>query len=221
MSSIFDLMPLAHPTRWIALTDCTRPVAPAQLCRRLPRGSLVIVRHPDVAEQKTLLQQILPIAHARGIKVSVAGNLPFAVRFRADGLHLPERQLRQRGRFRLRALRQRFVISTACHSLPALRQAAQAGVDLALLSPLFPTESHPGRRALGLFTFRQWAKSAGLPVYALGGITVRNLRLVLTLPVAGVAGVDMFATGVAATLRGGGATHRWGSISKKAEMVAL
>ena len=42
-----------------------------------------------------------------------------------------------------------WLVSAAAHDEASARRAARAGVDLILLSPVFPTNSHPGRPALG------------------------------------------------------------------------
>ena len=65
-------------------------------------------------------------------------------------------------------------VTVAAHSLPALIRARAAGADAALLSPVFPTESHPGAPTLGAHRFARLARAAGLPVYALGGVNVEN-----------------------------------------------
>jgi thiamine-phosphate pyrophosphorylase len=48
--------------------------------------------------------------------------------------------------------------------------------DAVLLSPVFPTRSHPGAAALGPARFRLMARHAQMPVVALGGMTVRTAR---------------------------------------------
>jgi len=45
-----------------------------------------------------------------------------------------------------------------------------------LLSPVFPTRSHPGQPTLGPVRFRLLAARAGLPVIALGGMNRATAR---------------------------------------------
>ena len=63
-----------------------------------------------------------------------------------------------------------WLVTAAVHSPAALRAAAAAGADAALLSPIFATASHPDVRTLGLQRFAALAQASPLPVYALGGI---------------------------------------------------
>jgi thiamine-phosphate pyrophosphorylase len=83
-------------------------------------------------------------------------------------------------------------MTAACHSLHALRQAERAGADLALLSPVFPTASHPGGHVLGPFRASAIARASGMPVLAMGGIdAATTCRLPPTF--FGVAAIGMLA----------------------------
>ncbi len=65
-------------------------------------------------------------------------------------------------------------IGVSAHSLDELRQAHDAEADYVTLSPIFPSSSKPGYGpALGLETLREAAR-LGLPILALGGVTVAN-----------------------------------------------
>ena len=56
------------------------------------------------------------------------------------------------------------------HSLREIGDANRLGADAVLLSPVFPTRSHPGARTLGPLRFRLLAAHAAMPVIALGGM---------------------------------------------------
>lgn len=147
----------------LMLTDDRRLPDPVPAARALPRGAAVVLRHYGAPERAVLAQRLARIA---GIVLLVAGDMALARRVGARGLHLPEvggrpPRLRPRG----------FLVTMAAHSLPALRRAKALGADAALLSPVFATASHPGARTLGPLRFAALARAAGLPVYALGGIT--------------------------------------------------
>jgi thiamine-phosphate pyrophosphorylase len=111
---------------------------------------------------------------------------------RADGLHLPGKWTpEQVGEARVRDL-----VSVGCHSVEEVAVAAATGADLALLSPVFPTESHPDARPLGLETLSRAAQAAGdMPVFALGGVTAQNARSCIEAGAAGIAGIRTFLRG--------------------------
>jgi thiamine-phosphate pyrophosphorylase len=75
------------------------------------------------------------------------------------------------------------------HSLRELARARRA--DAALLSPVFPTRSHPGGKVLGPLRFRLLAQRSPVPVIALGGLNPRAAR---RLKWPRWAGIDAFCT---------------------------
>lgn len=109
------------------------------------------------------------------------------------GLHLPARL--DPGAWRDRA--PAGLLSVACHDGAELARARSAGADLALLSPVRSPGSKPDdtRAPLGLEAFGELARSAGLPVLALGGMGPGDLGQVQALGGWGVAGIGAFWRG--------------------------
>jgi thiamine-phosphate pyrophosphorylase len=88
------------------------------------------------------------------------------------------------------------IVSVGCHSVGEVAVARAAGADMALLSPIFRTESHPEARPLGLDALRAAARTAGkMPVYALGGVNAENAAECIAAGAAGVAGIRTFLSG--------------------------
>ena len=85
-----------------------------------------------------------------------------------------------------------WLVTAAAHSPQALVLARRAGADAALLSPVFPTASHPGAPALGLMRFASWCRCSPIAVYALGGITSQNSRRLQGTGAKGIAGIGGF-----------------------------
>ncbi|MFL6429068.1 MAG: thiamine phosphate synthase [Acidobacteriaceae bacterium] len=107
----------------------------------------------------------------------------------AAGIHLPGRwHAEQAGRARISG-----IVSVGCHSVGEVAVARAAGADMALLSPVFATESHPQARPLGLDTLAAACQTAGkIPVYALGGVNPANAASCIAAGAAGVAGIRTF-----------------------------
>lgn len=76
------------------------------------------------------------------------------------------------------------------HSLAEIGAAVRAGAHAILLSPVFPTRSHPGAAVLGAVRFLLLARRSPLPVIALGGMTAARAA---RLPVHGWAAIDGLA----------------------------
>jgi thiamine-phosphate pyrophosphorylase len=67
------------------------------------------------------------------------------------------------------------------------------GVDAVLVSPIFPTASHPGAPALGQRRLAGWTRIAGISIYALGGVNAETLRRLKGIDLAGVAAIGGLA----------------------------
>jgi len=181
--------------RLILMTDEKRLPDPLPAIDALPAGSAVIFRHYDTPERAALAQEVVNHARARRVRVLVAGDPRLAVKVGADGLHLPE-AMAQRGPGAWRTwfpgrggAGAGWLITAAAHSPAALRRAEAAGADAVLLSPVFPSQSHPDAAHLGNLRFRVLCASSRLPVYALGGVTKATARLLKDSGAAGLAGI--------------------------------
>lgn len=143
----------------------------------LPRGAGVVAR----GLAPGLLGPVARLARQRGLKLLVAGDGRAALALGA-GLHLPDRRPSAGLLPFLLAHRAgpgHLILAMAAHS--GQRGAARArrlGVDCLFLSPLFPTQSHPGAPALGPLRWASLARGLPAPCMALGGITPARLGAV-------------------------------------------
>lgn len=168
------------------LTDRRRLPDPLAVACRLPRGSLVILRDGDLAadDRLALARQLADTARRRGLCLLIAGDSRLARRVGAAGVHWPERCL---------PTRVRGFATAAAHSPAALRRAQRAGVAAAFLSPVLPTDSHPGAPCLGVVRFAALVRRAGLPIYALGGIDGRTAPRLAGSGAVGIGAIGAFA----------------------------
>lgn len=160
------------------MTDDEKLADPLAAARRLPKGSIVIVRARDAKRRRLLAEKLR--ARTSGL-ILLAADDPLLAN-RLHGLHLPEKRSREAAHWR--ALRCKWLITVAAHSARSLRIAH---ADAALLSPIFATHSHPLARPLTAVRARLMAKSSLLPVLALGGVTACNMKLLKGL--SGVAAI--------------------------------
>lgn len=152
-----------------AISDPRNDAALGAALRRLPRGSGLVLRHYHLTpgERRARLNRLARIARARGHAVVLAGSAGLARAWRADGAY---------GAPRLLAKGPRLLRLATAHSLRELAAAHRARADAVLLSPVHPTRSHPGGKALGRLRFRLIARHALVPVIALGGMTAQRAR---------------------------------------------
>lgn len=130
------------------------------------------------------------IARARGLKLLVGADPALAARIGADGLHLPERLAHRAPRVR----RPGWIVTCAAHSLRAARRAKAAGADAAVVSAIFPSASPSAGAPIGPVRLAMLTRQAGLPVYALGGVSNKTARRLLDAGLVGIAAVDGLRT---------------------------
>jgi len=181
-----DLPPL------ILMSDARRLPDPSPVALTLPRGAAVLVRHGNPDERRALVERVAPLCRARELRLIVADDLALASEAGAFGLHLPESTAACADALRLRRSWKGPMLSVAAHSPRALKRAAELGADAALVSPVFATQSHPEREAIGVMRFLAWCRTAPLPVYALGGITAANAGRLSGARLVGIAGIGGF-----------------------------
>ncbi len=140
----------------------------AGAARRLPRGSVVVVRGRDAGARRRVAESLHGIA-----PLLIADDPALALAVGAAGLHLPERRMREASHWRVR--RPDWIITASAHSLRALMQAG--GLDAVFLSPVFATTSHKDAMPLTPVRAALIANHAPVPVYALGGVAARNAAL--------------------------------------------
>ena len=156
----------------------------------LPKGSTVIYRHFSDPGKVETAKNLRDICLQFGHQLLIGADPDLAVMIGADGVHFREVDIAQVKDFR--AAHPNMLITGAAHSLEALKACAKVGMDAALLSPVFPSPSPSAGQVLGVETFSKWAKMAGLPVFALGGVNRDTAAKLVSGPCAGIAGISGF-----------------------------
>lgn len=175
------------PTLWF-VTDPARTPDPVQIARGLPKGAGVIYRAFGAAGAESTARALAKVAKSRGLVLLIGADEGLAARVGAAGVHLPERAVRSAPR--LRARRPGWIITGAAHSARALSAGRRAGLDAAMLSAVFPSNSPSAGKALGPVRFAALARGAGLPVIALGGVRTQTAPRLLATGAVGLAAVE-------------------------------
>ncbi len=174
----------AHLPALFYLTDPERTPDPAATAKHLPRGCGIIYRHFGAPERKRTARTLSEITNTHGLYLLIAADPELAESVSAHGVHWPEARLSQ-----AREWQGKFALNTAsAHSAPAITQAAQAGMDAALVSAVFASDSASAGPALGVAAFRELVRAADLPVYGLGGINADTAGEIADY--AGLAAID-------------------------------
>jgi thiamine-phosphate pyrophosphorylase len=178
--------------RLLLLSDPDRLPDPTAAASRLPPGAGLLLRPYRGAAGAEALARL---CRRRRLVLLVAADWRLAARLGAAGLHLPEGLARHGllapalGWVR----RHRRLLTVAAHGPAALVRAGRLGAAAALVSPVFPTRSHPGAPTLGPVRLGLWRRWPGPPRLALGGIAPATLRRLPPGAVAGVAAIGALA----------------------------
>ena len=128
-------------------------------------------KHLSRDELRALALRVMKLAHAHGARVLLNADVELAQEVGADGVQLTAAQLA--------GLHERPAVdwcAASCHNAAELRRAEALGCDFAVLSPVLPTQSHPGAPHLGWKNFSAIAAGSSIPVYALGGLTHDDMQ---------------------------------------------
>lgn len=122
----------------------------------------------DEAAYVARAERALALSHAHGARLILNGDPSLIERVAADGIHLTSERLMGLER---RPLREGLWLAASTHDAKQLAQAYRIGCDFVTLSPVKPTPSHPEATPLGWHDFQRLVEHAGLPVFALGGMS--------------------------------------------------
>lgn len=186
---------LRLPERY--LITGTEPRAPEAVAAHLERVlaatgvKIVQLRAPWLTADQyaTLAEHCAPLCRAAGAKLLLNCSLALASELPSDGVHLSAHRLRA---LPARPARLQRLLGASCHDAAELANAAELGLDYALLSPVCPTATHPLAKPLGWQRFAELVEAATLPVYALGGVGEADLERAFAHGAQGIAGIRNF-----------------------------
>ncbi|WP_027966543.1 Nudix family hydrolase [Halomonas halocynthiae] len=122
----------------------------------------------DEAAYVARAERALAMCHAHGARLMLNGDPSLLDQVAADGIHLTSERLMGLER---RPVQEGVWLSASTHSEEQLARAYRIGCDFVTLSPVKPTPSHPEAATLGWYQFQRLVERAGMPVFALGGMS--------------------------------------------------
>ncbi|AWW73440.1 thiamine phosphate synthase [Erythrobacter sp. KY5] len=149
------------PALWL-LSDERNDAALEESIAHLPQGSGFVFRHyhlePEARRERFL--QLLPLLLRAEHWVILSDSFVRAQEWGAHGVYGALGSVHRAD--------QRW-IATA-HDEDEIAIANEHGADAVMISPVFPTRSHPGAATLGVERFHKLAALSKIPVIALGGM---------------------------------------------------
>ncbi len=131
--------------------------------------------------------EMMRLCRAYGARMIVNDDLPLALEIQADGVHLGREDHGDKLAAAREALGPDKILGVSCYASLALAEAAaRAGANYLAFGSLYPSRTKPAAPSAPL-TLLGEARQIGLPIAAIGGITLENARPTLE------AGADLLA----------------------------
>jgi len=153
------------------------------LARRLIEGGVDIIQlraKNESREQITeMAKAILLSTRPAGIPLIINDYPDIAMKVDADGVHLGQEDLQETTFAATRTLLgAEKIIGISTHSLDQALAAEKLGADYIGVGPIFPTDTKPGRAAVGLSLIREVVPRIEIPFVCIGGINLSNVQQV-------------------------------------------
>lgn len=178
LRGLYAITPEASDTSWLA----------ARVEECLQGGAALVQYRAKEASRELALEQarrLAELCRAHRVPLIVNDSLDLAIAAGADGVHLGREDPAVR---RARAALPAGLIGVSCYDDPErARSGAAAGADYVAIGSVFASATKPLARRTSLANLAAAKSVCGLPVAAIGGITLENA------PLAIAAGADMVA----------------------------
>ena len=179
--------------------DSVRTHALRDAIRRAPEAGAawIQIREKDLDARSLVDLARFAVSETRETAASVLINdrLDVALAAHAAGVHLGEKSLPLEvvSGWRRSAGRPDFLIGVSCHSLESARDAERGGANYIFFGPVFETPSKAAFGApQGIGRLREVCASLAIPVLAIGGVNLENVRECIAAGAAGIAAIRLF-----------------------------
>ena len=132
----------------------------------------------------SLCQSIVTICRPLGVRVAVNDRIDVALGVGADAVQLGSRSLPISTAKRIAGP---MLIGASVHTLSEGVRAAEQGAAWITFGHFFPTSSHPSDQCREIGELKMMAKTAPVPVIAIGGIGVDQVATIIEAGASGIA----------------------------------
>src|SRR5262249_21231282 len=145
------------------------------------------------AEALAEIQKNLPSHSPPGTRLLINSRLDIALAVDAAGVHLRSDDIAVADARKIisAAGNPSFLAAASCHSPVEVERSAAEGADFVVFAPVFEKSGIESASPAGLSRLGE-ACRVGIPVLALGGITLDNAAVCIRAGASGVAGIRLF-----------------------------
>ncbi len=126
----------------------------------------------DFSEEASALRKVVK-KYGRIFIVNDRVDLAYALD--TDGVHIGQEDISIQY---ARMILKNKIIGVSAHSLKDALRAEKDGADYIGIGPVFRTPNKKGAKPIGLTAIRKVAARIGIPVFAIGGINIKNIPVV-------------------------------------------
>ena len=148
----------------------------------------VILREKDLSDEEyeVLAEKLLSLCKEEKVDCFLHSRISVACRLGCKRIHLSIPSLEAMDEEKYSQLKKEFQeISVSCHSMEDVEMAVKNGATQIILGTIFETECKKGLKGKGLDFVREICKACPVPVYAIGGINMERLQMVMEAGAAG------------------------------------
>lgn len=135
----------------------------------------IILREKDLPEKdyKTLAEKVIKICREYNVPCILHSFVDVAIALNAGKIHLPLPLLRRMSETEKANF---TAIGASCHSLEEAREAERLGCTYIIAGHIFATDCKKGVPPRGIEFLQSVCEGVSIPVYAIGGINVGNVK---------------------------------------------
>ena len=167
------------------LSETSRQVFFNQLQNKISNGlKMIQVREKNISidDFKVFSKEVIRICKPKNVKVIINSDVNLAYEIKADGVHLTSKDL-----ISIKKLPKNLIVSASCHNQEEIDIAEKLNINFLVLSAVRKTLSHPNIKPIGWDKFEKIANRVNTPIYALGGLGVKDYRIALENGAVGIA----------------------------------
>jgi len=159
-----------------------RPNDAVEAARKAIKGGAKIIqlrhKHHRRVELLEVAKKLSQLCRKSGALFIVNDYLDIALVSEADGIHIGQDDMP------LNAVRRElpvdYIIGLTTSTVAQARKAEKEGADYVAVSSIFPSLTKPDAKVVGIERLKQVSEAVSVPVVAIGGINMQNIREVMT-----------------------------------------
>jgi thiamine-phosphate pyrophosphorylase len=156
--------------------------------RAAGRATILQLRDPQ-STAREIEEEAIELVAISPVPVVISSRCDIALAAAAAGVNLPEGDISVEAG---RTLLGDRLVGRSVHSVAGALRAEAEGADYVIFGPVWASASHAAAEPAGVAALTEVARSIGIPVLAIGGVTEARIAECLDAGAAGYAAIRLF-----------------------------